>query len=325
MSYERLLDDICGIASDYDFTDYEIEHYGFHIPEGLWIKTMFERFKHTFESEKEKKEQRKLCEKEDWESILEEEGNINDYPNYDASYYEEEGFSDSFEYFKDVFWTLIELAILGAPDESDFARWELCSIMNIPTELIGQVTENDLEFEDNTDGDPADDEMTEGSSVGGIVSNKAPEEKTVTEKESLVYDITSKKPLEEMSETERDNLFMEILDRALKHLKKQNKQFTAEYLCNHRLHKNPVVFSRIRTLTKGVSRNMLINIGVALELSNIDMEILFRTRGYAFPSNLRDKMIYDGISKNLPWSTMEHLLPPDDKTKTTSSSNKTRE
>ena len=135
MSYERLLDDICGNASDYDFTDYEIEHYGFSIPNGLWIKTMFERFKHTFEYEKEKKDRRMRLEKEGQEPILEEEGNINDYPNYDPSYYEEDGFSDSFEYFNDVFWTLIELSVLG-----------VCFFPEISIPIFQQVVESLLQF-----------------------------------------------------------------------------------------------------------------------------------------------------------------------------------
>lgn len=333
----------------------------------LEIRHQFEHFRETMETEaqlKEEAEQRKnkksdpkkISLKSDFiETCLE----MSKYPNYDERYFWTDDFSYSFEYFEDLFWRLIELAVLGSPEARDFARNELCDLMHIDTRNIGtadtgegiEYSEEELamleEFQEmlddynaevrekaeNTASDEQPEEPvnvsaedTETDHTDNIPPKEASEEsvdiKCENEEKTLVDDMFSEKTLDEMDDNERFIVFKKLITRAIARLKGKYSSFTAEELANIRMDKDPTVLSRIRHGKRGTSRKMLALIGVGLELSCPEMDILFRTHGWSFPYEPHEIIINNGIKIGIPWRELKKLIPSDPKT--TSSEDKSK-
>ena len=282
------------------YDPYSMGELAFIEPEGLLVRAMYERFKGYMKTEKQIRDEKKRSKRKkveitakDIKEMSEDEiKHFFDVPNYNEDYWWEDGFSYSFDYFENIFWELIELSILGTPEASDFAKHELCELMWIDTDLIGKVNTENLENDEYDSEDQS-------------------------QNESLVDDIINKKDIEEMNENEKLNLFNDLIERAIDKLKEKYGKFTAAELFDKRIGKDPSVFSRIRSNTRGTSKEMLLYIGVGLELSYTDMQILFTTKGWVFPSDPRENIVGKGIKRGLSWKELMVLIPQEPSKKNT--------
>ena len=73
------------------------------------------------------------------------------HPFYHSSYYEDENFEDSPEYFKWLFGALLDMAILGTTPMREFARNEIIILLFYESELADREIMDDI-YADNCDG-----------------------------------------------------------------------------------------------------------------------------------------------------------------------------
>ena len=179
--------------------------------------------------------------------------------------------------FENLIWGLIDMAILGSSAAREFARYELCEILDIQ-HLLWERNHRDELFEELSDEDDANDEND--------YNNNDPETTAVSSEPTV-------------SSSDMLNEFDKIIRNAISRIKKRGVKFSTNEMCL-RGGISYVNFSRIRNGIVMPERRTLMIAAVCFELTPEETVRFFGAMGMKYPVEMYEKMIdksmKDGIT-----------------------------